>query len=235
MTLFENKQDTNDNNNVNNSGEESVFDRLVGDGKKFASSEDLAKGKLESDNFIEQLKQENEQLRQDLEKRLSAEEVLNKIKEDASKTSNDNTNQMSADDISNLVRTTVGNLTAEERMLANINKVDSELTKLYGEKVREIVTKRAGDLGMNLEQLKNLAATSPQAVIYLFHKENTNIARPADGSINSNALGVNTSQNTENYAYFEKLRKENPREYFTPKVQNRMMKLAEERGPAFYD
>ena len=52
---------------------------LVGEGKKFATVEDLAKGKQESDRFIEQLQGELSGLREDLGKRMTSEQVLEEI------------------------------------------------------------------------------------------------------------------------------------------------------------
>ena len=47
---------------------------LVGEGKRYATVEALAKGRLDADAFIEQLKRENAGLREDLSTRLTAEE-----------------------------------------------------------------------------------------------------------------------------------------------------------------
>ena len=43
--------------------EGSILDALVGEGKKYANLEELAKGKAEADSFIDKLKDENSDLR----------------------------------------------------------------------------------------------------------------------------------------------------------------------------
>ena len=58
----------------------SFLDQLVGEGKKFANIEDLAKGKLNSDEHIDKLENENQRLRQELDTRMTAEEVLAEIR-----------------------------------------------------------------------------------------------------------------------------------------------------------
>src|SRR5690242_15072647 len=52
---------------------------LVGEGKKFKTPQDLAKGKMESDKFIVQLQKEQAALREELNKRLSVEEFVEKM------------------------------------------------------------------------------------------------------------------------------------------------------------
>lgn len=63
--------------------EESPLDLLVGEGKKFRTIEDLAKGKLEADRFIEQLKSELDELRKKSEEAekmsLTMEELFAKL------------------------------------------------------------------------------------------------------------------------------------------------------------
>jgi len=62
----------------------SVLGDLVGEGRKFNDVEALAKGKLEADRFIEQMKQENASLKADLEKQAYKLGVTTKMEEMAS-------------------------------------------------------------------------------------------------------------------------------------------------------
>lgn len=233
-TAFETKPVENQEGTPSNS----AFEILVGEGKKFSDPEALAKGKLEADTFVTQLQKENQELRDELTKRLTAEQMLDKIKEE-SKTSNENTTQMSEDAISNLVKSTVTQMTAEEKAAANVRKADAILAERYGDKRGEIVAKKAAEYGLTSEQLGQMAAHSPDAVIKLISDEPaTPSHRPTEGSINTEALNTANKQNVvkeDTYAYFEELRKKDPGAYFSPRVQNRMMKLAAEKGAAFYN
>ena len=59
--------------------ETSYYDRMVGEGKKFKDNEALAYSNFEKDRFIEQLKREQKELRDDLNSRLNMEELVNKL------------------------------------------------------------------------------------------------------------------------------------------------------------
>src|SRR5688572_12541162 len=67
-----------DSGDDNNQG--SILEQLVGEGKKFADAEALAKCKAESDAFIETLKREQAELRRELDTRLSLEDFLDQQK-----------------------------------------------------------------------------------------------------------------------------------------------------------
>lgn len=153
---------------------ETILTQLVGPGKKFATIEDLAKGKLESDAFIEQVKGENKELR-DLvtetgtkhDKLVSEVEFLKTLNGNKGTPPNPNakapdTKQeqgLSAEDVSKLI----DDRDRKSREDANEAQVDSVLTKQFGAERTKAVADKAAELGMTAEQLKGLARTNPTA------------------------------------------------------------------------
>src|SRR4029450_8159059 len=68
-----------DESDINVDPNKNYLEELVGEGKKFKTPEDLARGKAESDSFIERLQKELHGLRNELKSRLQLEEVVDRI------------------------------------------------------------------------------------------------------------------------------------------------------------
>jgi hypothetical protein len=56
-----------------------TFDDLVGPGKKYADADTLAESRVHADDYIQQLQQEQELLRKELDERLSYEEFMTRM------------------------------------------------------------------------------------------------------------------------------------------------------------
>jgi hypothetical protein len=153
--------------------ETSVLNELVGDGKKFATPEDLAKGKLESDAFIETLKTEmrdlrglvttlgteNEKIKGQL---IFVQQLTKKPGDDNSgtKTGDPVTNQgktLTEEDVSNLMIKRDASVKAE----ANKAQVDEVLIKKLGAEAKKFVSDQANALGVSVDELVKLAEKSP--------------------------------------------------------------------------
>lgn len=221
----------NDNNGANNSSTStgSVFGELVGEGKKFKTQEDLAKGKVESDAFIEKLSTENKELRglvdtlvtkvDTLAKRTEFFERLgsnNNDDEDSVTNQNDGKNKpdgnnqantgLSADDVIDLVE----RRELAKKQNANVQEVDSVLVKHFGAEAKAFVEQQARNLGVTVDYLKGLALTSPQA----FYNAVGISPQPSsrNASLSSNVAGFNTSNsnasNVRNQAWYDRKRAE---------------------------
>ncbi len=213
---------------------EGVLEDLVGEGKKFKTTEDLARGKAESDLYIARLEEEQRGLREDLAKKVGSEETLEQLRAEMSKLQpadkpKDNTSpELTAANIAELVKESVTAL--EESRTANQNVVTANdaLVRHYGseEKARAGFEAKAIEVGMTVESLKNLAATSPTAFVKLMGLE---AGAPAkDDPLGTNKSDVNpvavdlhnpvAVEGTK--AYFDAMRKSDKNKYWTPAVQN---------------
>lgn len=220
---------------------------LVGEGKKFADANALAKGKAQSDLFVKRLEAENKQMRDELARqaaelktRTSLDEFLQKVKEQK-ETGNTPDNQndqtvLNEEKISQLIET---RLTAKEQAAiatANLKTVQEGLVKAYGANYLPNLEARTQELGLSKETLDNLAKTAPKAFFALLginpDQSKKSVFEAPRGTVNPphDTHGV-----TKNYKYYNELRKKlPPDQYWSPAVQNEMFEMAKKMGDEFY-
>jgi len=246
MSIFQSASDQNAN------GASPIQD-LVGEGKKFKTVDDLAKGKVEADAFIEKLQREQKELREELERRLSVEDALKKAQEagvrvDPPKPAvSDPPQQAKPQGDADIDSRITKALEARDRTKVvedNLQAVTKRLVDTYGttDKAAEIVKARSEELGMTVEQLGRMAADNPKAFFRLVgvddkagneapktsswnNVKNTNAMKTASG---------NSVVQPGTYKWYNELRRENPAQYFSPRIQLQMDKDAREKGEAFY-
>lgn len=238
--------------------DKNYLEDLVGEGKKYATVEDLARSRIEADNFIERLKYETNGVREDLSeaiaelnKRASIEEFMDRMNhskedDDVSNDHNDRESAdakgsaLSADDIERMVeeRLTLREKTKTET--TNLNQVKEAFELAFGEDFHVEVEKRAKEAGVDLQTIEGLAKTNPRAVLKLLdvskqeRKEQTGTpslfsSGPRIGS------GEPKREQWSRMSDFTELRRKAPDEYWSPKVQNRMHENAQKYGEAFFE
>jgi hypothetical protein len=226
----------------------SVLGDLVGEGRKFNDVEALARGKLEADRFIEQMKQENASLKTDLEKQAYRLGVEAQLKETASVstaelsdpnnlsgTSNTADTQFSSSeaDIESLVEQTLKKRELEGVAKNNIAVVESELEKAYGTEAAAAVQQKANELGLPMSELQGMAAKSPSAFMQLMGKPAPVSSPLVQGSIRTEGSTMQASSEKD-FGYYQRLRKENSTLYYKPSTQRAMMADADRMGDKFY-
>jgi hypothetical protein len=240
MTDVFNSGNDNGQNSETDTNSENLFDKMVGDGKQYSSASELAKGKQEADSFIDQLKEENKQLREDLGKRLTSEEILNQIKNSSNGDPSATTEGLTKEQIEELVKGTITSVNNDNVDKNNLAQANQMVVDKYGEKATEYVANRAKELGLTVKELEDTAKRSPAAFSKLIglDKDPTNNSNSVTGggSINTQALNShnNTGIKVGSYKYYEQLRKDNPRKYFSPEIQNEMFRNRKEHGEEFY-
>lgn len=224
------------------------LETLVGEGKKYANADELAKAYQHASTYIEQLKTENSGIREDLNKRATAEEILEQIRKGADRPSG-NTEEItppvvkppvSDDDLVNRIREVTTAERERERIAINVTTVADALVATYGSeaKANEVVRAKAAELGVSTQWLQDVAARSPKAFFVTIGisepTQTTNSAPKQDA--NPQALAANTGGAIKpaTYAFYENLRRTDSKLYWTPKVQNQMMKDAIAKGDAFH-
>jgi hypothetical protein len=201
---------------------------LVGETKKFKTTEDLAKGKLESDAFILKVTDENKELRAHLAAMDDRQKELERRVEFASRTSttsgdtsnangnpagtqtqangNQSTKSLSTEDVLRIVEENK----TQERLNENLRNVDARLTKEFGADAKDLILRKAAELGLPKEYLIQVAQTSPNAffnMIGLVESSSRNVG------MSSTAAGVrsipaSSNNGVRNSAFYEKLKKE---------------------------
>jgi len=236
---------------------EAYYDKLVGEGKKFKDPEALARAKVESDNFIQRLQEENAGLRQDLGKSTTLEQFMEKMKlerelADKPSASNEGTPNPSERD-EPTKENPAPSLTVEEvyaemekrfeqkqnrsQQEINVKTVHEEAQKAYGPQYKVELTKRAKALEISTDDLQTMAATQPKAFLKLMvedAKPPSDIVPPPASDINSDSAPVVPTGMTKQ-SDFDKVRVEDPKRYWSPQFQNQMHNVAMKMGESFFD
>jgi len=155
-------------------GSESVLDTLVGEGKKFADAEALAKGKATSDAHIKTIEQENAALKEQLEaatlasgKSASVEELMEAIqKANAEKQSSEGGKTMSAEELQEVIKSTLQAEKTADTKAANRaigNELVLKAVEGNVEAARALVAERAAAVNMTPAALAELSENSPEA------------------------------------------------------------------------
>lgn len=215
------------------------LETLVGEGKKYATPEDLARSRIAADEHIARIEQENAEYRAAIQRDIQArqEQTLNTPPGQAPDQGN-TPQRDNQDDLAERIREVTRQDRETEKTQANIEAVTARLIDVYGSEdaANAAVKAKARELGVGLDFLMSTAATSPIA----FYKQieldtvHRNAAAPR-GTINTAAL---QSQNPNGpkvgtYAFYESIRKSDPKLYNSPKVQLEMHKQAQE-NPNFF-
>lgn len=227
----------------------SVVGDLVGEGRKFNDVEALAKGKLEADKFIEQMKQENAALKADLERQAYRLGVNDRLEEKASASTADlsgpnNNNSGTSDEANTQLVSSEANIESlveqtlrkrEQKTVAdsNIALVEAELEKAYGTEAAATVRQKSEELGLPLAELQGMAAKSPAAFMQLMGKPAPKANPLVQGSIRTEGSTMQASSEKD-FGYYQRLRKENSSLYYKPSTQRQMMADADRLGDNFY-
>lgn len=231
------------------------FNELVGDDKKFKTQEDLARAKVESDRFIDQLKGELAGLRQDLNTRLTIEQMMDKIsapKEPLNPDSGSNqptgngeggsNKQLTEDDIDRLVEQRLSKADKLRTQEANLNYVRTALEEKYGPQFATHLKESASALGVGEEFLNSLAKEQPKVFLKLIESETPKQQSAALTGLFTPPQGRQTAPNKSftptsdrKMSYYNDLKAKDPSLYWSPSVQNQLHQDAIRLGETFFD
>lgn len=163
---------------------------------KYSSLEEAFKGLANAQQYIPQLKteltakeQELAQLREELAKRQSVEEVVSKLTTAQQQQPQATTSGVIDEQgIEALISSKLSAFEQQKVQQTNVEFVQQELVKLYGEKTKELVAAKASELGMSVEELGSMAATKPKAVLSWFAQA------PQQSTTSVTTSSVNTSK-----------------------------------------
>jgi hypothetical protein len=218
------------------------LDELVGEGKKFSDVEALAKGKASSDQMIEHMKKENAQIREELQKRLTLEEFMSELEKRQKPTEstipspvepeiepkvNDG---LSEEKVAALLEDRLSKLTEEQRKEQNLQVAISKMNSEWGSNAKAKLQEVADKLSIPKKDLQEYAKTNPTVFLQLVGLGESTPVQSSSQTVPTSQVDTSkmppSSSGEKTYQYYEKMRKENPREYHSAKVQNEMMKQA---------
>ena len=130
-------------------------------------------------------------------------------------------------------------LTAREQQRkeeANYKLVESKLTEHYGPQFASVLKQQVDQLGLDKDFVNDLARKHPAVLFRTLgiegQKSNENFQSPPTSSQRRDPFASTTKRTN---AYYQKLRKEKPVEYRSPKIQDQMLKDAIALGDEFND
>lgn len=225
---------------------DSFVAQLVGEGKKFKTVEDLAKGKLEADNHISNITKTLDELRAELAKQDYAKALLEQMSKGSdagaeqpspvttSSSNTENTTQ-SASDIESLVEKVITEKERNRTVTQNIAVVGETLEKQFGDKAADVLRNKSGELNISIERLREIAAESPTAFFQLIGVSGT--PKPVASTAPQSSIrseNFNSNSQERDFDYYQKLRRENRSMYYSPKIQNMMLQDRNRLGDRFY-
>lgn len=208
---------------------------LVGDGKKFKSPEDLAKGKFYADQTIEVMKRRMDELREEYKKereqnltRAQLEEVLKGFQQAPASNAlplvNEDTKPVfDPAQLDSLVANKYQELKEKEKQEANYSVVKAKLTEKYGSNYKDVLSKQMEDLGLSADEVDTMARRNPTVFIKAFGLDQ----KPSDSyqpPVRSSTQGfAPTSGKKRTWAWYQELKKNQPKVYHDPKTNQQMM------------
>lgn len=215
------------------------LEELVGDGKKFQTPEELARGKAESDAFIARLQREQDELRTELNTRIKYEDFLDKLErtpqgsnpgpQDQDEPPKD-MSAMTPDELERLLEQKLNQREQQRSATQNLNVVKAKLLETYGPNYAQHLKRQAAELGETEEFLQTLAQRNPQALFKLLGVGETKRDNLFDAPPRTEVTGTRSTSQGRGDSYFENIRKTSPELYFTPKIQNEIFDRIKEMG-----
>jgi DNA polymerase III alpha subunit (gram-positive type) len=230
------------------SPQESYVQKLVeAKGENWKDPEVLAKGKLEADGYIKTLEDQLAQMREDMKKQDYQAQILEQLQNKATESTavnnevpNNNgdintqntTASVDEETLKSLVEQTLSQREKDNTVQQNLSQVDKELESSFGTEAAATVQKKAQELGMSMDRLRDIAAESPSAFFTLIGQPQKTFSPMVQGSVRTE--GVNMQASTErDWSYYQKLRRENRNLYYSPKVQQQMFQDKARLGEKF--
>lgn len=228
------------------------FNELVGEGKKFKDPQSLAKGKMQSDMFIQKLQGELRELRERQKETTSVQELVEQVRKLTSRTNDSepgntnpdderdqNNNELSEDKLRELISQHLEADKSASKRKQNLESVKKTLESTWGSGYAKILKDRADELGVTPDYLNSMAAEQPKVFLRTIgldseQKASGDLFNPPRSSVNTASLGSANNGSKKNFAFYEKMRKENPKEYSSARVQNEMFAQAKTLGDDFY-
>ena len=232
------------------------LDTLVGEGKKYATTEDMARAYHNADLHIEELKADNVELRTN---EGLLQEVLNELRNTPNTTGaestpppapqavgNENSQnvQVGAEDIANIVDATLSKREQTKLAQANTQKTLKLLTEKYGSNSAALQAINSIVDGKDTMKatLDNLGASNPEAAVNFV----TNTVPTNAPILGSNTPGIGATGSADaivastgglTWSQCRDLKKSNPTEYSSPAFREKIEKAVAEatsRGTDFF-
>lgn len=248
MNLLDN---TDQNDQVQIDPNKNYLEELVGEGRKFKSVEELARGKAESDLYIEHMKRQSDELRTDYVKLRDEyntgpklKEVLDQLAELKGQRApllpeggSQDTSVLDETKVADLVASMLQQSKTADREAENFRKVESKLQESYGSDYKRLLKQKVSELGLEDGFVNDLAKRHPEVLFRTLGldqaRSGDNFQAPVSSSVRRDNFGTGAPQRT--WSFYQKMRKDDPARYHDPKTKSQMFKDYQELGSRFED
>lgn len=220
---------------------------LVGEGRKYGTPDELAKGYAHADAHIAKLKAElaeikmREKILQDLEeaKNKNKQEDLGNTQErqEHQPAPEERKDKFSEVDIGELVRKELEDRDKKTSYSDNVNSSASKLAEKLGSvsEAQRFVETKAKELKVDVKWLMDVAGRSPDAFFRTVGINDISVNSPnANQQSDLNSLALTNQRNRRNFKYYEEIRKTDPKAYYSTELRKQLFEDARAQGSAFY-
>jgi len=225
---------------------QSWLDKIAADkGDKFRDPEELAKSLFNANMHIKNLEEENQKSKDAQLKADYAKELMETLRSQQPATGEpaqtkhnsggtpEETPQFGPEDIKKLVDEAVSNRELSQTKSQNIAETTRVMQERFGADAGRELDKRSQDLGINKSDLEELAAKSPTAFLRLIGEAPAAQTNTTPNS-STNTAALTSNSGKRDWAYYSKLRKENPKMYRQSSIQNQMESDYAQQGEKFW-
>lgn len=205
--------------------------------------EALIKKAYNADKHIPKIEGENANLRKELDQRLTYEDLMDKINARQQSTSNQGDNLgeednqsgkvLSEADIEKKMDAVFTRKQQEATRLSNTRMAAQELAKVWGQDYVPKLRERARELELSEAYLEQLARDNPKGFLNVVLPKGLDTSVPSYTPPSSSVRSTtSTNSNKKNYAYYQNIRKTDPKKY--DMLVREMHEEAHKQGEAFY-
>lgn len=229
---------------TNSNDTEYKLEDLVGENKKFKTVEDLVKGKIQSDDYIEVLKADLAKKEAELTNKMSLEDFYQKIKtnqpdqrtDGQTVTTKPEDSVTTPQDINKTVLDTLNRIESERSIRSNEQRVVQKLQEVWGNDSEKKLKEKAAELSTTVSDLREIARQNPEV---FFKLTDLNVSRSAPSGTAVPTSTVNPSLTNDatkrDAKYYRELKRTNPKVYKSLDVQMQLQKDAVALGDAYFN
>lgn len=218
-------------------------------GQHWSDPQEVAKGYLNSQEYISQLEEKNKQLEQAATKADYGQEILSLLQEKAnskaatpeatpnSSATEQNSSQagdVSEEDLESLVSKVLTKRETENTVAQNIAEVDKKMEEAFGTDAKAHLDTRSKELGMSVEALGQLAGQSPSAFLALMGQAQTKETnKTTQGTLNTSSTFMQKDE--RDLKYYSDMMRKNPKEFQKLSTQQQMREDKARLGARFFN
>lgn len=229
------------------------LNELVGEGKKFKTVEDLAKGKALADGYVDHLKSRLDEMRGDYTRlreeqaaRAKLEDLLDQIntgrtqqKTETHQEPDVKQQQMPFDpkEMESLVQSKILEHESSKKQQDNYNLVRNKLQERLGDNYQAVLKEQTENLGLTEAFVNDLARNHPQVLFKTLGLDTIpnreGFMSPPRSNTRSDSFKPNVQKRS--WSYYQKMKRDDPKKYRDSQTHVQMWKDHIELGKEFED